>query len=239
MRRKFLIILLALAPLVAFCQGKNKISFGAGMVSDLFTDQNLSSLVYAGSGFDMGLSYERILNEKMYFRGGFALQTSELTHEIDLQPIGSFFSGMDVMLYRQLFLKNNQRLSMGLGYSGAFEARTREYGDLSQVEERRQGLVIGPEYQFDRGNLLLRFSMSVPVLSRIYTQAHVGNGAHEFFLASVHNYLSVETLSGLFFRIAPSQYVGMEYGWQFRNNEVAKTINKATHAVRVSYLFHF
>lgn len=239
MLRKFLIIILSLAPLAVFSQGKNQISFEAGMLSERYSDKNFSSLVFTGTGFELGLSYERQLTEKMFATGAFVMQLSELKHERYPQPISRSYSGMDLMLFHQLLLKSRHKLSLGLGYSRVFEARTMKYGDWTNMQEWRQGLAFSPEYQFDGGSFLLRFSALVPVLSRANTQAHAGNARHEFHFASFHNYFAVLTTSSFCFRVTPSQYVSMDYSWHFRNNEVVKSIHKASHAVRISYMFNF
>ena len=209
------------------------------MLSERYSDRNFSSLIFAGTGYNMGLSYERQLNEKFYVKGAFLGQLSELTHELYPQTISSSFSEIDLQLYRRLFLKNQHKLSLGLGYSWVFEARTMEYGDYSYMQEWLQGLALSPEYQLDLGTYLLRFTFVVPVLSGVSTPSHAGNGSHEFHFASLHNYFSLHTNSSVYFRIAPAQYVGMDYAWHFKNNEVVKSIHKASNAVRVSYMFNF
>ena len=239
MIKKILIIMLALAPTMGLSQGKNNLSFGVGMVSDMYSDKNFSSLVFAGAGYNMGLSYERQINEKMYLRGGFAMQTSELSHELFAQPISNYFTGLDLLLYRQIFIKNQHKLSLGAGLNGAFGLRTIGYYNLSDVLEIQSGWVLSPAYQYDSGAFALRFSAVVPVLSVVLTQAHVADGQHDFHFASLHNYFSLLTTSSVYFRIAPAQYVGMDYSWHFKNNEVVKSIHKASNAVRVSYMFIF
>lgn len=239
MIKKILFIMFTLAPIMGFGQGKNNVSFGVGMMSEKFSDQNFSSLAFAGTGYNIGLAYERQLTPKIFARGAFEMQLSELNHELYPQPISRSYSGMDLMLFHQLLFKYGHKLSLGLGYRRVYEGRTMEYGDWTNMQEWCQGLALSPEYQFDGGNYLFRFSTLIPVLSRANTQAHAGNARHEFHFASLHNYFSLLTTSSVYFRMAPSHYLGMDYSWHFRNNEVVKPINKASHAVRISYRFHF
>lgn len=236
---KILIIILSLAPLAVFSQGKNKISFGSGLISERYSDQNFSSLVYTGTGYDMALFYQRQLNKKVHAKGEFTFQSSEIAHRLGKQPIKSSSSGMDMTLLYQLFCMRQHKINMGVGYSRVFETRKSEYGYYSQIQHWMQGLALSPGYVYEHPVFILDFSLVFPVFSRVYSQTYAANGAHNFFYASLHNYSSFCTRSSIFFRIAPSQYVGMNYSWRFNKNEVAKTILSASHGIKVSYSFHF
>jgi hypothetical protein len=50
LKNKVLIFILIFLPALSFSQNRNSISFGLGMLSERFSDQNLASLDFGGSG---------------------------------------------------------------------------------------------------------------------------------------------------------------------------------------------
>lgn len=239
MKNKVLIFILIFLPVLTFSQNKNSISLGVGMLSERFSDQNLASLDFGGSGYDMFLTIGHRFNQKLNLKGSFDLQKSELSHELIPINLTGSYTGINLILYYEILAKNQNTFSLGMGYTGLFEIREGRESNLYQTNDILQGLSISPEYKFDMGSVLLSLTAVIPIVSEVNTQAHVGNGEHKSYTASFHNYLSILTHTQIFFRITPTHFVGMGYSWHLKNNEVAKTINKAAHTLRVSYMFHF
>lgn len=234
-----LIFVLILLPAFAFSQSKNSISFGVGILSEHYTDRNLASLDFRGTGYDMGLTIRHEFNPKISLKGSMGKQTSELSHELSPISLTGSYTGISIILHYKLLAKNQHAFSLGLGYTGLFEIRKGKETNLSQTKEILQGLSISSEYKLDLGSALLSLTAVIPVVSGVNTQAHVGNGEHKLYTASFHNHLSILTQTHVFFRLTSTQYVGIGYSWHLKNNAVTKTINRAAHTLRVGYMYHF
>jgi hypothetical protein len=238
MKNKILVFVLILLPVFASSQKKNTLSFGVGMLSERYSDRNLGSLDFRGSGYNLGLTIGHEFNPTLNIKGSFDMQTSELSHELSPITLTGSYTAIGLILYYKLLAKNQNAFSLGFGYTGLFESREVRGTNLSQTNEILQGLSISTEYKLDLGSLLLSLTAVIPVVSGVNTQAHVGNGEHKLYTASFHNHLSILTQTHVFFRIASTQYIGLGYSWYLKNNEVAKTINKAAHTLRVGYMVH-